>query len=82
MSLKRVHTWTEGEELRENRQMGRKKTQLVPCSGHGEMDFSSCDLIIFVSSVYLFSFPNEAQSLQFHKELHQQIDVYIIHSSF
>lgn len=60
-----------------------EKTQLVPCSGHGEMDFSSCDLIIeFVSSVYLFSFPNEAQSLQFLKELHQQIDVYIIQCSF
>ncbi len=43
--------------------------QLVPRSGHGKIDFSSCDLITeFVSSVYLFSFPNEAQSLQFLKD--------------
>lgn len=82
MSLKSIRTWTEGEELRKNRQMG-EKTQLVPRSGHGKMDFSSCDLITeFVSSVYLFSFPNEAQSLQFLKELHQQIDVFIIQCSF
>jgi len=48
-----------------------------------EMDFSSSDLITeFVSSVYLFSFSNKAQSLPFLKELHQQIDVYIIQCSF
>lgn len=80
---KEARTWTEGEELCENRQIEGEKTQLVPRSGHGRTDFSSCDLITeFVLSAYLFSFPNEAQSSQVLKELHQQIDVCIARCSF
>lgn len=58
--------------------------QLAPCSGHGEIDFTSSDLIIvFVYSVHPFSktCSNEARSLPFRKDLHQQIDAYFIQYS-